>query len=105
MEQQSYLSELEFTPVFASTGKRFANYLIDVIAFVFLWYIFLVIFISSGGVIRSYKPYSGPDLLFRLVILIFYAMFLFLCELIFKGRSVGKFITGTRAVDENGIEM
>lgn len=30
---------------------------------------------------------------------------MFLCELIFKGRSAGKFITGTKAVNEDGTYM
>ena len=33
MEQESLLSDVQFNPVFASTGKRFVNYLIDVIIF------------------------------------------------------------------------
>lgn len=105
MEQQSYLTDIEFTPVLAGTGKRLLNYLIDLIVFLVFWYILLIVFISAGGTIYSYPPYSGPDLLFRVVILIIYAMFMFLCELIFKGRSVGKFITGTKAVNEDGTEM
>jgi len=105
MEQQSYLSDIEFNPVLASTGKRFLNYLIDLIAFLVFWYLLLIVFISAGGTISSYPPYSGPDLLFRVVILLFYAMFMFLCELIFNGRSVGKLITGTKAVNEDGTQM
>ncbi len=71
MEQQSYLTDLEFNPVFASTGKRFLNYLIDLIVFLIFWYVLLIVFISAGGRINSYPPYS--DILFRIIILIFYA--------------------------------
>ena len=43
MEQQSLLTDLEFNPVLASTGKRFLNYLIDLIIFIILMVYILVI--------------------------------------------------------------
>ena len=34
MEQESLLTGIEYNPVLASTGKRFLNYLIDLITFI-----------------------------------------------------------------------
>ena len=54
MEQESFLSELEFIPVRASTGKRFLNYLIDLIGFYFLFIVFGVAAeISSPGTLAA----------------------------------------------------
>jgi len=105
MEQQSYLSDLEFNPVLAGAGQRFADYLIDLIAFFIFVFLLMFVFVRAGGTIYSYPPYSAQDLLYRAVMLLFYAMFMFLQEMIFKGRSIGKFITGTKAVNEDGTEM
>src|SRR4051794_30712864 len=105
MEQQSYLSDLEFNPALAGAGQRFLNYLIDLIAFFVFAFILALVFVQMGGTIYSYPSYSGPDLIFRIVALLLYAIFMFLQEMIFKGRSIGKFITGTKAVNEDGTEM
>ncbi len=44
-------------------------------------------------------------LLFNLFIIALYVSYFFLCELVFKGRTIGKFITGTKAVNEDGTDM
>ncbi len=58
MEQQSLLSEVEFTPVLASTGQRFLNYLIDIIVF------YVVIAFGVGAVlygtgVNGFTTYSA----------------------------------------------
>ena len=50
MEQQSLLTELEFNPVLAGTGKRFLNYLIDLIMFYVI--LFLVLSKILSHIIR-----------------------------------------------------
>jgi uncharacterized RDD family membrane protein YckC len=45
---------------------------------------------------------SGFNFVERLIILVLYGFFMFLIEAIFKGKSLGKLITGTRAVKEDG---
>jgi uncharacterized RDD family membrane protein YckC len=105
MEQQSYLSDIEFNPVLASPGQRFLNYLIDITIFCIL-FIFLVLgfFIGIG---KDYNS-SGPptyELIERLIFLLIVAAFYFLSELIFNGRTIGKFITGTKAVNRDGTEL
>ncbi len=88
----------------ASKGKRFANYIIDMIGYYILA---LGVGVILGGILIS----SGNDeillneevsvgqkilewLLGLVIILVYYAF----CEYFFKGKSLGKLITRTRAV-------
>ena len=107
MEQESFLSELEFIPVRASTGKRFLNYLIDLIGFYFLFIVFGVAAeISSPGTLAAVNGNDiGINLLMRIVYLAIFGLYIFAMEAIFKGRTIGKFITGTKAVNEDGTNI
>ena len=46
----------------------------------------------------------GMDLGIQLVFIGFFVAFYCLSEIIFKGRTIGKFITGTKAINEDGTE-
>ena len=105
MEQQSYLTDLEFTPVRAGSGKRFLNYVIDIIVYYLILYIVIIGVYVASGTINFSSGDTGSELLFRLFLIVFYVVYMFLFETIFKGKTVGKFITGTRAVNEDGTEM
>jgi uncharacterized RDD family membrane protein YckC len=111
MEQESLLTEVEFNPVLASTGKRFLNYLIDLIIFYFLIVVVVAGIILNVHTTENTDSYSSPDsasggyFLFQLIFLAFYILFYCLCEIILKGRTIGKFITGTKAVSRDGSEM
>lgn len=85
----------------ATTGKRFANYIIDTLVF------YIVVF-GLGIVIGILKPNLLEDLdnlSLRLIMLLFYAIVMFMTEAMSNGRSIGKLITGTRAVNEDGSDM
>lgn len=108
MDQETLLTEMEFNPVLASTGQRFANYIVDLIAF------YVVITFGIGAILYATDDtlFVGIDddsfvanLIFRIVFLIIYAFLYFLVELIFKGRTIGKLITGTKAVNQDGSAM
>jgi len=91
----------------ASGGKRFANYIIDVIIFyIFYFLIFFVWALISPDSVRSYaygaSSYSFIDTLTTLII---YGFFIGLIEGIFKGKTLGKLITGTKAVNEDGTPI
>ena len=79
MEQQSLLSDMEFNPVFASTGKRFLNYLIDGIIFYIIAVILLVAVFYTDDIADS----ASNNLMLRLVAMLMFAVFYFLSELIF----------------------
>ena len=92
----------------ASSGKRFANYLIDMVFF-YLVVIFWIIILSL--VYPSIQDsFDENDNLFgafadRIIGLLLYALLMSLVEAIFRGKSVGKLITGTKAVNEDGSDI
>jgi uncharacterized RDD family membrane protein YckC len=91
---------------YASTGKRFGNYLID--AFIF----FLIVFFVVIGLMLTLGEEAIPSFIIdedfgsqmfsRLFFAVLFGFFMFSQELTFKGRSIGKFITGTKAVNNDG---
>lgn len=102
--EDSFLGSLENVLVQASHGKRLANYLIDLAIFYILLVIFGVILaLTNPDYVRSVNTEStGFNLLDRLITLVCYGLYMFIIEAIFKGRSIGKFITGTKAVNFDG---
>ncbi len=97
-EQINLLAEDEIVYEPATTGARFADYIIDSIAYSIRLMIVLVGLILSGMVsIRE------DDTLFSYVC-VFTAIlgYYTLIESITQGKTLGKYITGTRAVKEGG---
>lgn len=95
------MSPFEVTPnLYASLGKRFANYIIDYIAHVMLLVVVLAIVeVFIPGTLESY---GRTNFLLRMipatvVILVYYSVL----EGIF-GTSLGKLVTGTRVVTLDG---
>jgi uncharacterized RDD family membrane protein YckC len=107
VEQEIYLEP-------ASKGARLLNYIIDIIAFYVIAYlvnIILAIIILSKGT-RTIQETSGSNLgrgtvqlallfAFFLTLLAYYT----LMEGFTKGRTIGKFITGTQAVSMDGSSI
>ena len=91
----------------ASRGQRFANYIIDLITF----YIFIFILGIGIGIIAPEflvaldTDSPGAGLLDRLITLLLYACYMGAIESIFNGKSFGKFVTGTRAVNLDGTQI
>lgn len=85
----------------AGKGLRFANYLIDLIAYYILFFILIVIisFINPGFLdwLENIDP-----ILDRLLSLSGYIVFITLSEILTKGRSIGKYITKTQVVKIDG---
>ncbi|WDF60246.1 RDD family protein [Flavobacterium sp. KACC 22758] len=101
MNQSTYILD---DKLLASVGARFLNYIIDLFAFIILFVItalFLGILIGLGftqiGVWMDNMGDFGWNVIAILISLIYYLMM----EGLFS-RSIGKFITGTIVVDENG---
>jgi uncharacterized RDD family membrane protein YckC len=92
----------------ASSGKRFANYLIDLIFF-YLIFVFwgIIIAIVSPETLDSFDDDSSPFGSFgeRVLSMIAYAVIMSLIEGIFRGKSIGKLITGTKAVNADGTDI
>ena len=105
--EQQHLLDLEINLVQAGSGKRLANYLIDLVVF----YILLIV---VGVIIGILDPNASDDLnnvsamgtlADRLISLLFYGIYMGLVEGLFKGKTLGKLITGTRAVNEDGTRI
>jgi uncharacterized RDD family membrane protein YckC len=91
----------------ASTGRRFANYIIDFIVFyVVIILLAIILGIFAPTLIEELTDdNSSLGLLDRIVTLILYAVFMSINEIWFKGKSVGKYITKTRAVNVDGSRI
>ena len=101
MDFNNSYQEIDLEYCRASSGKRFANYIIDTI-------VFYIVAFGLGIVIGILKPnllIGIDDLSLRLVLLLFYGIVMFMTEAMSNGRSIGKLITGTRAVNHDGTDM
>ena len=104
-EQKNLLADLELNLVQAGSGKRLANYFIDLIVFYILMFCFGVFLAAlDSNASEDINSVRGP-LLDRLISLIFYGISMGLIEGLFRGKTLGKVITGTRAVNEDGSRI
>ncbi|WP_199137720.1 RDD family protein [Pedobacter sp. ASV12] len=84
----------------ASSGKRLANYLIDIVVFyIVLFFVALVLEVLYPNSVSGLEVNPIVD---RLITLFFYGLVMFLIEMCFQGKSLGKLITGTKAMMLNG---
>jgi uncharacterized RDD family membrane protein YckC len=89
----------------ADTGKRFVNYLIDVVVFYLLAMgVGVIIALVSPSTIMEMSDDTSPfgSITDRIISLVLYGVYMGIVESIFKGKSLGKLITGTRAVNMDG---
>lgn len=89
----------------ADAGKRFANYLIDVVVFYLLAMgVGVIIALVSPSTIMDMNDDASPfgNITDRIISLVLYGTYMGIVEAIFKGKSLGKLITGTRAVNMDG---
>lgn len=84
----------------AEKSQRFGNYFIDLIIF----YIVLFFFWTLTSFFAPAFVYyiSENSLLDRLISVVGYVIFMFIIESATKGRSIGKYITGTKVVMIDG---
>lgn len=87
--------EINLVPV--SAGIRFADYLIDMV-------IFYILFVVVLLVLRSFISDSDGILLYIISYTLFVTYYT-LIEGATNGRSVGKLITGSKAVKEDGTAI
>lgn len=97
-------SERTMHLVRASSGQRLANYLVDV----FFFYVILVVL---GALIGAFAPEwidyldsTDPiyNLVGRILSLVLYALYMGAIEAMLDGKSIGKLLTKTRAIQLNG---
>lgn len=85
----------------ASKGARFANYMIDLIAFYIVFFVIMLIITLINPAYGRWFA-NTHDLLQRLIGIISYTLFSFLIEAATGGRSLGKLITGTKVIMTDG---
>lgn len=91
----------------ATVGQRFANFIVDVIVFyLIIFTVGIFIAVGSPSTIDALNDDSmGFNILDRIISLIIFAVYMGLVEGIFKGKSLGKMITGTKAVNLDGSNI
>jgi uncharacterized RDD family membrane protein YckC len=98
-EKETHLlaDEFESQKSPAGAGKRFANYIIDLIAcYIFSALMGVVVFVTGIITVND----SGAQFTFLFLNILSFFLAWFAMEAIFKGKSLGKLITKTRAVNE-----
>jgi uncharacterized RDD family membrane protein YckC len=105
IQNQNLLSDLyRFQNLHSTSSKnRFWNFAIDSFIFSVPYFNTLSILVLTEQV--NQKSTISEDLLDIFIPLLAYAFFMGSQEAIFQGRSIGKFFTGTRAVNQNGSTM
>ena len=118
-EQKDFLADESYDLqeyVYASQSQRFLNWLIDNLLMRFgLSYLSgMVIGALLGAIAPDFLSkivYSAGGMSSQLIILgvmisyLNYIVYYTLCEKLFKGYTLGKLITGTRAIRQNGQEL
>jgi uncharacterized RDD family membrane protein YckC len=103
--EQDILVDIQPRLVQANTGKRLANYLIDLVIFYLLFFVGAVaLFVASPDTAEG-STSTANTLWLRLFAMLSYGLFMGLLEGIFRGRSIGKWITGTKVVNEDGSSI
>ena len=105
----SIIDEMEqYKPIaYATTGQRFANYLIDLIVYYLIFFILTFILGVLSGVfgVDMVSLFFSQESVDRVLVLLIGCVIMFwmyiLSEGITKGRTIGKLITGTKAVKED----
>jgi len=106
MSETDLLTEIYPEHVPADKGMRFINFFIDLIVFYILVFcVSFIIALAAGGAYDYQSESTGEALLFNLFFLFSYALYYGLLEGITRGRSLGKLITKTKAVREDGSEI
>lgn len=89
----------------ASRSKRLANYIIDYIMALVLMMLFFtaiaVVSASGAEMLVNEDITILPNLIGIGIFVIYY----FLCENLLRGKTIGKYITKTRAVRQDGTTM
>jgi uncharacterized RDD family membrane protein YckC len=101
------LDDFEYTFTQASSGKRFVNLLVDRLAIYLVWNYLL--YKASVALLRVIYEYThSRELLYAFSYLITVTFFVFILAIVESstgGKTLGKLITGTRAVNQDGSRI
>lgn len=93
--------------VLAERSKRFVNLLIDTILFYIFFIAIAIVIVLLDDVLGSSSALEMLDspILGRLLSALFYFLFFASIEWALKGRTIGKYITNTKTVMEDGSQL
>lgn len=104
-EEKNLFEDNPYHLVQASIGKRLGNYLMDILVFsVLLFIAMMVTSVWNPQLVESFVKKSETGFTFpeQLLLQAIYGVYLSITEALFKGKTLGKVITGTRAVNMEG---
>jgi uncharacterized RDD family membrane protein YckC len=105
--KEHLLDHMDYTLVLARSGKRFANYIIDLIVFCIAWKAFFK-YLGLKIAMTMIGPDDGkPVIYFKVYIIAFLFELSLMAAIEFfgNGRSIGKLLTRTRAVNDDGTPI
>ncbi len=101
------LDDFEYTYTQASNWKRFANWLIDRVAIYLVWnYLLYTPYVALLTVIFEYT--HSRELLYVCgygIAIFFFVFILAIEESVTRGKTLGKLITGTCAINQDGSRI
>ena len=106
-EEQHLFDDNRYHLVQAGSGRRLLNYIIDQVVFYLFFYVltYFLAFFNLQLSIGADTDSTDVMLISLLIFSLLYAVFMGLVEFILKGKSIGKFVTGTRAVMDDGSPL
>lgn len=92
--------------VYATTGQRFVNYLVDVASFYLFAMVFgiVLVLVTGNPTIVEDADNSAP-LLTQVISIVLYGVYMGVIEGLGRGKTLGKLFTRTRAVNEDGTRI
>lgn len=105
--QEHLLDDMDYTLVLARSAKRFANYIIDLVVCYIAWKAFFK-YLGLKIAMTMIGPDDGRVAIYLKVYLLAFPFELFLMatiEYVGSGRSIGKLLTRTRAVNNDGTPI
>ncbi|MEO7445746.1 MAG: RDD family protein [Ferruginibacter sp.] len=105
LTSENLLESFDTLLIRAGGGKRFLNYILDYIAFILCFVVIGITGNLSFGDGFSDGLESINPIIDRIVTYLCYGLFMFLQEWVFRGRSIGKFITGTMTLNLDGSKI
>lgn len=104
---ENILDDVEYTLYQAGSGKRFVNYLIDRVVVYIIYRV--VLFKLLVAVLTQIYTYTESRVVLYILAYTMYAtisaLWLASFEALAKGKTPGKWITGTRAVNQDGTPI
>ena len=114
LQQHLFEDEELFTHEEASTGQRFFNYLVDGLLMQYglgmltgYMVVYTVMAIDEDTAYSLFGNESSASFILStyMISIVNYLVYYTICEKLFKGYTLGKLITGTRAIRTDGQEL